>query len=331
MKWVNKYGMSDQMARAVEEANKDYRTLPENTVSVTEAIAPTRISILTRRHDADIVEDVSDGVWRLLGKAVHYIVQKAEGETDLAEIELGLPIAYINDAMWSVSGMSDLREENGDIRDFKVTSVWKFLLGDTIDWEAQLNYYEALYRSLRFESGVLWIEAIIRDWSPTEYLRYSKRGYPPVNYLLVKVEKWAAGKAEEHMAERVALFVAHLEVPDEELPLCTERERWYRGGKFGLKKKANKTFSGGRKLDSLEEAIKYAEEKKIGVRAADGSLKLTDSKWEFIPIEGTYARCESEHPVYCPVRQWCSFYKELKERSQVGSKSDAGNGDSDKG
>ena len=93
-------------------------------ISVTSLIGPPKINQLKKRYSDQIVEDAADRVWALLGQSVHKVVELAGGETEMTEKRLYMEI---ND--WTITGQTDLYEtENHTISDFKVTSVFSFLL-----------------------------------------------------------------------------------------------------------------------------------------------------------------------------------------------------------
>jgi hypothetical protein len=131
---------------------------------VTSLIGPPKINQLKKRYSEQIVEDAADRVWALLGQSVHKVVELAGGETEMTEKRLYMEI---ND--WTITGQTDLYEtENHTISDFKVTSVFSFLLGTKQEWEAQINLNAMLWREYGYEVKKGQIVAILRDWQASK-------------------------------------------------------------------------------------------------------------------------------------------------------------------
>jgi hypothetical protein len=99
-------------------------------ISVTTLIGPPKINQLKKRHSDFIVEDASDRVWALLGQSVHKVLELAGGEDEMTEKRL-----YKEINGWTLTGQTDLYETgNKVISDFKVTSVFSFLLKEPGCW-----------------------------------------------------------------------------------------------------------------------------------------------------------------------------------------------------
>ena len=134
MKITNKFGLPDPVFRALSHDGYMAGTKKAD-ISVTTLIGPPKINQLKKRHDDEIVVDASDMIWAMLGQSVHKVVELAAEEKDLTEKRL-----YKEINGWTLTGQTDLYEvEEGVISDYKVTSVFSFLLGGKIEWEAQLN------------------------------------------------------------------------------------------------------------------------------------------------------------------------------------------------
>ena len=127
MKTSNKYNLPLPLYRAMEMG--DYKSEPDR-ISVTNLINPPLIRYLTDKYWEEIEEDVSDRLWALLGKSIH-LVLKGYGEkeeTGKIEIEKRFEVQY---GKWIIVGVADLVDNKVfSIEDYKVTSVWSFLLGE---------------------------------------------------------------------------------------------------------------------------------------------------------------------------------------------------------
>jgi hypothetical protein len=87
-------------------------------ISVTGLILPPRIRQLEIRHSDEIVEDVSEGIWRLIGSVGHKILERADTTNHLAEERLTARVAG-----WTVSGKADLLGPDMVLDDYKFRSV----------------------------------------------------------------------------------------------------------------------------------------------------------------------------------------------------------------
>lgn len=107
MRFTNELGLPDAIVQAV---TNDSYSRGDADISVTTLIGPPRIAELTRLHEAEIVEDVADRIWLLLGRTVHNILEKAAPKgAAITEERL-----FIDVGGWTVSGAFDslvLREE----------------------------------------------------------------------------------------------------------------------------------------------------------------------------------------------------------------------------
>ena len=105
---------------------------------------------------------------------------------------------------------------------------------------------------------------------------------------------WDNDKIEAFIRERIEIH-RNSKVSDDwgdELPECTEEERWIRETKYALKKEGRKTAI--RVLDTEEEAQVMLKE-------------LPEKDKGFIEIrKGEAIRCTRN---YCGVSQWCSQYQ----------------------
>lgn len=248
MKLTNRLGLPDAVVASV--SNDDY-SRGECDMSVTQAIAPPRKVELQRRHEDEIVEDVSERIWMLMGKAIHGILDKAAPRgAALTEERLFLDVLG-----WKVSGAFDtmaLLQQNDDlwkISDYKVTSVWSVIFADTkSDWEAQLNLYAHMLRRHSFPIGALEIVALCRDWQKSKAL--VDKDYPQSQVAVVPIRLWSDDEAQAYLEQRVLLHQAARDRG--ELPLCTAEERWERPTKYALMKAGNKRAT--RVFDNEEEA-----------------------------------------------------------------------------
>lgn len=288
MRYTNNYNLPAPLVSAI--LNDAYDKVGD--ISITGLIKPPRMRQLELRHDDQLTEDVSDGIWRLIGSIGHAIIERADQDNHLAEERLTMPVLG-----WTISGKSDLLAPDMLMSDYKFTSVYSFLLGDKPEWTAQLNLYAALYRHHGFEVKAAQIVAVLRDWQKMRARR--EPDYPQAQVIVKPVELWPIQKQMEYMVERVRLHQEAQSLIDDELPLCTDEERWRKPDVWAVKKKGNKRAL--KLFNNADDADSYL---------AGAPLP---KQCEVVHRPGSYPRCEN----YCAVSEFCSFGKNLAAREDI--------------
>ena len=228
MKYTNDCNLPESIADAIKKNTYDVKRNDPSIISITTLINAPRVRQLTIRHWDEIIEDVSDGIWRLLGSAVHSVMERISEDGRFVEERLTETIQGIK-----VTGKADLYEGTTEgIEDYKVTSVYK-IKNDVKDWETQLNAYAWLYRKAGFSVKTAHVNAILRDWRKGESKR--QKDYPPFAFKKVNIPLWTIEKQEAYIGERVKIHLAAQPLEDKDLPLCTEEERWCNAKKKDVK------------------------------------------------------------------------------------------------
>lgn len=293
MKITNKFNVPETL---VALATRDYYTKGKSDYSVTEIISPPRIQRLRRKHFEEIEQDVSDMLWMLLGTALHVVAERSEvsGHTNEERLSAG-----INGII--LSGAIDLQKDEADgvtITDYKFTSAWA-LMNDKPEWEQQQNIYKYLVERVKKKPVKgLKICALIRDWSRRD--AQNKSDYPQAPIQVIDIPMWTFDRTEAFIKERVEMHRDSKVSADwgDELPLCSDEERWLRPTTYAVKKDGRKTAI--RVFDTQDEA--------------DALLKEMPEKDKgFIEIrKGEAVRCTGN---FCGVSQWCSQFQNQKEQS----------------
>lgn len=276
MIYTNIYSLPEPLASAIR--NDPY--VKRGDISATGLLRPPQMAALEIAHKDELTEDVSDGVWRLLGQAVHAIIERADNSNHLAEEALETEVAG-----WKVTGKPDLLDPDGVLHDWKVTSVYSFLLGDKPEWEAQLNIYRFLYSKYGFQVKKLQIVAILRDWVS------SKRNdpeYPPAPVQVVDIPMWDLNQTKEFIESRVML---HKAARMGQFRDCSPEERWARPDTWAVMREGRKRAL--RVFDNEVEA--HTRARSLG---ADHNVQHRP---------GGNIRCER----FCPVVRWCEQAKAL--------------------
>jgi hypothetical protein len=277
MEWTNNLNLPAPLASAVQADQYDR----VGDISVTSLILPPRIRQLEIRHSDEIVEDVSEGIWRLIGSVGHKILERADTTNHLAEERLTARVAG-----WMISGKADLLGPDMTLDDYKFRSVWA-MLNAKVEDEQQLNSYAWLYRKNGFEVRRARIVAPLRDWSKLRAER--EPGYPQAGVIVREIPLWTPQQQEDFVISRVINHQIAEGIPDDELPPCTPEERWHKPDTWAVKKKGNK------RAHRVYNTLPEAENNQPG-------------GYEIEHRPGVDTRCAS----YCRVAQFCAFGRAIR-------------------
>jgi|TARA_R110000824_G_scaffold243468_5_gene432165 hypothetical protein len=267
MNLTNQHGAPDAFVRALQD---DSYTKGEADFSVTGLLQPPQIVRLKAEHEDKLSSDVRDRIWMLLGTSVHNTLEKyGEG---LVEQRL-----FAECDGTTISGAIDL-DVDGDITDYKVTSVFTVQKALKPDWEAQLNMYAWLLEQNGKDPKSLTIVAICRDWMKS---RAGKNNYPESMIVSIPVPLWPSERRDRFVRRRVEAHTA------EATMLCTNEERWARGAYSVVGGKGRP-----KKFDTLAEATAFINAQK------SGNFSVVDG-------DARYIRCES----WCDVSEFCSQWQ----------------------
>ena len=285
MKYTNKNNLPDPVVRALTSYEKGQSV---EGLRVTTLIDSPRISQLRKQHSGQITEDVSDLVWRVLGTAIHEVCEKGASNAYVSEERLSHTVD--NNL---ISGAIDYQFESDnevDLKDYKSTSTYKITIGDHADWEKQLNVYAFLIRQAKgFTVRSASVIAVLRDWRQAEADR--KADYPQSSILEIPITLWSDEEQDAYVSERVRLHnMAQLGAEFDDLPECSDKERWARPAQYAVMKANNKRAL--RVFDILKEADAYAKK---------------DSNRHVEVRPATYTRCANN---YCKVAEFCNQWKE---------------------
>ena len=275
MIYTNKYNIPEPIANAVR--NPNYNS-GDCDYSVTTLLKPPRIVRLERQHQDELEMDVSDGLYALLGTGLHSLL---DGHDTNAVTEQRL---YMTLDGIRIGGQFDrLIVSDGILQDYKVASVWEYILGMKPEREQQLNIYAELCRQNGYEIKKLEVIFYFRNW---EKSKSKDDNYPPIQVITSNVELWERGKVLEFILERIKIHSAS----KNELPLCTSEDRWARNTKEWA------VMTKGRK-----NAVKLFEREED----ARNHLQL-DSNYFLEKRKLFYQRCND----YCGVKKFCTQNKE---------------------
>jgi hypothetical protein len=266
-------------------ASKEYYSKGASDYSVTELMSPPRVRRLKEKHEADLVQDVSQMLWPMLGSALHVVMERGITDGWITEERLFAQVDGV-----TISGAIDIQEETPEgliIHDYKMTSAWA-VMNTKIDWEQQLNVYKWLVETTKRKKVVgLRICALIRDFSRHDMAR---AGYPQSPIHVIELPMWDSYTAETYIRERLN---AHRDSKvaadfDEPLPKCSPEEQWTSETTYAVRREGRKTAI--RVLKDKTEANEMAEKEKGYVETRLGEPK----------------RCTGN---YCGVADHCEQYR----------------------
>jgi hypothetical protein len=277
-------------------ASDDQYSKGESDYSVTEILSPPRINRLRKKHYTEMQSDVSDMIWMLLGTALHVVAERSVVDGHTNEERLFLTVDDI-----ILSGAIDLQRNDHDgtvITDYKFTSAWS-LMHDKPEWIQQQNIYRYIYEKVK-KTPVkgLQICAFIRDFSRRK--AQTDSSYPQATIQVIEIPMWTMDETEAYIKARIEM---HRESKvnadwDEELPLCSEEERWMRDTTYAVKKDGRKT------------AVRVFD---TDVEAQELLATMTAKDKAFVEVrKGEAVRCTGN---YCGVSKWCSQFQSTQEDS----------------
>jgi len=284
MRITNNHKLPDPVVRAItayEEGDQ-----PEG-LRVTTLIDSPRISQLRRIHYPKLTEDVSQLVYRVWGSAIHEILSRETRNAYVSEERLSHEVDGT-----LISGAIDLQfigpeDDAVQMFDYKTTAAYGVTQGIKPEWERQINVYAYLIRHVKGLSvKSASVVAFIRDWRQSD--ADTREGYPPAPIHEMAVHLWAEDEQDRYVEERVRAHVnAEVQADFDDLPRCTDEERWAQPTKWAVHKGNNKR------------ALKLFD---VEVDAQTFAGESEDRNIQVRP--GRYVRCES----WCAVAPYCSQY-----------------------
>jgi len=305
LKITNKLGLPQALYDAVAQ---DPYSSGDAEISITGLIAPPRIRMLRKWHDALIEEDVSDRIYSLLGQVMHSILERAN-RSALAERRFFMDVEGIpGQKPWRVSGAMDAILEEGILQDYKLLSYHKISGGVPHEFEEQLNCYAALLKHGKDKDGKtlseimgkdieikqLQLICIFRDWSKGK--ADHNELMPQQQGLKLDVMKWTDEDAMTFLKERVT---AHQKA-ETILPECTDEEIWKRPNRWAVMPRRG-----------AARAIKVHATKEDAEKHIKTLKSLDPMSRPFLEDRiGEAVRCKS----WCNVSPWCEQYQKTLKK-----------------
>lgn len=216
----------------------------DHAVSVTSLLKSPRRFQLEKRHYNDIVVNPVDDLWNsMLGTIVHYILERYGRNDDNYLTELRQGVTFdINGKRVHLHGKFDSYDVNQKhLRDYKFTKATSMLY-DKEEHELQLNILKYICDSRDMPvdriSNVYLFPHLDKMFS-------KKEGYPSRNIQEKEYNVRPREEIEKLIRHRLKLHSESSSLKDDDLPECTDAERWIRETvwKVYLLKKDGKGFS----------------------------------------------------------------------------------------
>ena len=286
MRITNNLNLPDMLVRAVEN---DYK-YQDKRYSITSLLDADRVLMLKRRYNDQIEQDVSECIFMLFGTVTHYMLETGIELKENEYVEEHLEHTFENG--YTLSGIIDHVYDYID--DYKTTSTWTVIYGSNNEhWKLQLQ----MGAYLHYKEHGNWINkgriiAILKDWNRND-AKY-KDDYPKLPVAVIEFDLGTPEEIEKWILKRFVSIEKLEKMHVEELPLCTDEERFNRGTKYAVKKKTNKTaLKVHDTLDGAREHLINLEAKYPGV-------------YEIEERPGEDTKCLN----YCSCNKMCPYYKE---------------------
>ena len=338
MKHTNMHGIkSKSVIDALVHDDYDLTERPENVFSATQIIDAPKPKVLFYRHREEIIVDVSDNFHMLDGSAVHYAVERSNKNAEAARLSEERIFIEVNglEELWHVHTLKigekivtapwyspqklyvsckfdNYEYDDQIVEDYKRCSVWETIYGLKESRVQQLNIAALGLDMLGFPVVGCRACLFLKDWTNGDLRSFEAKGdlkYPKVAYKEYQFTRWDEKKTREYIFERVHLHFFAQQVDDDEIPPCTQEERWYRGESYAVMKDGVKT---AKRVFKVEPGTTTAEEAEKFANSHAEELQSVAKKGEHFYVEkrpGQDIRCNGDK-VYCPSRTFCHYWRQ---------------------
>ena len=256
-------------------------------ISATSLLDSPRVKRLQRTYKDKINEDATRRVMALLGTAWHSVMEQNAPAGWIVEKRFYAPTQR---GLVASGAIDSLKPVDGkfNVRDYKVLTSWKakkladLKADDDESFIRQLNIYAWLITKNGMTPNKLYVDALVRDWQDGKTRDPDFPAYPVMSY---EIPMWPLAKTEAYIERQIE---GHF---GDELPRCTDEERWLRGSKYLVRKAGAKRNA--RVFDMEAAAQVWADEAK--------------GDYEVLHEPGEAIRCERN---FCGVADWCDQFKE---------------------
>lgn len=283
MQITNKHDLPLSIAVWLMRDEYDY---DPTAISATSLLKPLRQMILSSRvPPQNLTMDLADLIASRMGTSLHAGIEQAWEDPRLKEILLKLGFSkeeadsfvinpekltedatpvYMEQRLYReldgirISGKFDFISK-GVLEDFKSTSVYSYLLGDKEEkFALQGSIYRWLDPNLITEDHMR-ITYIFTDWQKSMVTQ--RENYPTSRVKSVRIPLLDITQTEEFIRDRLQQYAACKDIPETELPLCTDKELWRKESVYKYYANPEKTARSTKNFTNLHEAYTYKASK----------------------------------------------------------------------
>ena len=321
MRFTNKLNFPAAIAEAVKN---DPYTRGDADISVTQLIRPPQQVTLQKHCAGEMVEDISDRIYALMGQAMHVVLERSN-ITGIAEKRV---FAECN--KWIVSGafdsiaLTEVETDTGNpewvLQDYKQMSIYEVIYGIKPDRTEQLNLLDWLLKSNMKKNKTyppitrLEIVGIFRDWSKPEAGRRKAakdETYPQHQVGIFPIDRWTDAKQIEFAEKRVRIHQDADQLRNDgkigSLPECTPEERWASETTYALLKEGRQKAM---KVESSEEKLMAWA---VNKGHSEDNLGPLNKGFSIETRPGINRRCQD----YCDVSQFCNQWARINSSEAV--------------
>ena len=262
------------------------------TISVTTLIKPLRQIILGARvplEDASV--DLVQMTASRMGTAIHDAIERAWcNNYQKAMLALNFPQKVIDKVIVNpapgelrddhipvylerrskkqvgkhlVSGKFDFVGE-GRLEDFKSTSVYSYISGSNDEkYGEQGSIYRWLNQDIITDDNMA-IQFIFTDWSAAR--ARTESNYPPQRIHQRIIPLKSVAETDQYVKTKLEQIDQHWDTPEEQLPLCSDKDLWRSVPTFKYYKNPEKTARSTKNFDTMQEArIRQIEDGSVGI------------------------------------------------------------------
>lgn len=252
----------------------------EAGLSATSLLKPVRQVILSQRiPEGEGIIDVSGLIKSRIGTAIHDAIERAwisdrldstlkslgASDKTISRVKINpetiegpcypiyLELRSSKDILGvKVTGKFDFID-NGRLIDFKTTSTFAYTSGNKDeDYIMQGSIYRWLNPEI-ITDEFMDICFIFTDWQKNRYLS-DPRNYPSSQIISRSFKLHSAAFVQSYVEERVRTLIRLQDVPEKDLPLCTDKDLWRKPDTFKYYKNPQKQTKSTANFDNLNDA-----------------------------------------------------------------------------
>jgi hypothetical protein len=269
--------------------------------SVTTLLNPPQVVQLTKRYGERVERPIESVMSAFMGSGVHMMFEENLRLKQVMEPRYDIErtiMDKIEDRI--ITGRFDVLWDGKHLYDFKTCKTWKKIFDPNLtEWHEQLNVYAHLLRNRGLDISSVNVIAIYMDWVRSRALR--DRDYPQTPVVEYKLNLWDDAVSARFLRSRIVLMKENEDVRDENLPNCTDEERWMRHADsmlpyvFAVMSKPGAT-----------RALKICNTEAEAQEVASQSKSCTKGLSFIEKRYATAKRCEE----YCAINSYCFQYKQ---------------------